>query len=191
MDVAANAAAALARIAKAAPAADGDLRARAVASLCKALGDFRSYVRANALAGLALLGARCESGAHERRLLAEDRSEIVRQAAARLLSRSVRPDAPAPPREDVRALSRCVADDKSGMVANACRAMFPISADGLPALVFVVPDGRTAPMPLASYSLLRADGLIRSGKADRRGAIFEQKTPKGELKLLVPGPLAL
>jgi hypothetical protein len=84
-----------------------------------------------------------------------------------------------------------VADDKSGMVSNACHASFQIPTEGLPALVFVVPDGKSVPMPLASYSLLRADGLIRSGKADRRGAVFEQKTPKGELKLLVPGPLAL
>jgi len=104
---------------------------------------------------------------------------------------SSHPDAAPALREDVRALSRCVADDKSGMVANACRETFQISADGLPALVFVVPDGKASPMPLASYSLLRADGLIRSGKADRRGAIFEQRTPKGDLRLLVPGPLAL
>jgi HEAT repeat protein len=194
LDVAANATAAIARLANVATATpgDSDVRGRAIGSLCKALGDFRSYVRANALAGLAILGARCESGAEERRILAQDPSEIVRQAAARLLLRSLaRPDGTGPAKEDTRALSRCVADDKSGMVSNACRASFQIPTEGLPALVFVVPDGKSVPMPLASYSLLRADGLIRSGKADRRGAVFEQKTPKGELKLLVPGPLAL
>jgi hypothetical protein len=37
---------------------------------------------------------------------------------------------------------------------------------------------------------MRADGLIRSGRADRRGAIFERAAPAGELRLIVPGPLA-
>jgi hypothetical protein len=45
-------------------------------------------------------------------------------------------------------------------------------------------------MPLAPYSLQRADGLIRSGIADRRGAVFEHAAPQGQLRLVVPGPLA-
>jgi HEAT repeat protein len=163
VDVAANATAAVALIGKTSE------KARAVSALCKALQDFRSYVRANALAGLGVLGARCEKGAAERRILAEDPSEVVRQAAARLLSRAPR----------------------SGMVATACSSRFELPASTLPELVFVVPDGKTAPLPLSSYSLLRADGLIRSGKADRRGAIFERSAPTGELRLLVPGALAL
>jgi HEAT repeat protein len=187
LDVAANATATVARLARTA-ASDVDLRARATGSLCKALGDFRSYVRANALAGLALLGARCEKGAPERKLLAEDPSEIARLAAARLLLSA--PSASNPNKDDARALSRCVADDKSGMVANACRASFRAPSEPRPALVFVVPDGKSAPLPLASYSLMRADGLIRSGNADRRGAIFERAAPAGELRLIVPGPLA-
>jgi HEAT repeat protein len=186
LDVAANATGALALLGKGGP----NVRERAGGALCKSLADFRSYVRANALAGLGLLDARCDKGATERKLLAEDPSEVARQAAARLLSRASRGAGQAPANDDTRALSRCVADDKSGMVANACRTAFELPTTTLPGLVFVVPDGRSAPLPLASYSLLRADGLIRSGKADRRGAIFERAAPAGELRLLVPAALA-
>jgi HEAT repeat protein len=184
VDVAANATAAAALLAKTAGKAP-----EAVASFCKALRDFRSYVRANALAGLGVLDARCEKGAVERRILTDDPSEVVRQAAARLLSRAPRGGAVAT--DDARALSRCAADDKSGMVAVACSSSVEMPTSSLPQLVFVIPDGKTSPLPLASYSLLRADGLIRSGKADRRGAIFERNAPAGDLRLLVPGALAL
>jgi HEAT repeat protein len=190
LDVAANATAAVALLASAS-SDDASSRDRGLTVLCKALGDFRSYVRANALAGLGIVGARCEKGASERRLLASDSSEVVRFAAARLLSRSARAGSQTFTKEDARALSRCVADDKSGMVANACRGSFEPPSSSESALVFVVPDGRSAPLPQASYSLLRADGLIRSGNADRRGAVFERAAPQGELRLLVPGPLAL
>jgi len=191
LDVAANAAAAVALLAGKLAAGQEQARGQAVASLCAGLVDFRSYVRANALAGLGILGARCDKGAAERRLLAQDPSDIVRLSAARLLSRGPRSDAASVAKDDARALSRCVADDKSGMVAIACRSLFQPPASSIPALVFIVPDGRSAPLPLAAYSLLRADGLIRSGVADRRGAVFERSAPNGELKLVVPGPLAL
>ena len=119
--------------------------------------------------------------------MAQDPSEIVRQAAAHLLraSRTGRSD-----KDDARALSRCLAEDKSGMVANACRAPAEASDRGSPVVVFVVPDGRSSPLPLAPYSLQRADGFIRSGIADRRGAVFEHAAPRGQLRLVVPGPLA-
>ena len=110
----------------------------------------------------------------------------MRLQAARLLAR----DAQSKSKDDARALARCVADDKSGMVAVACRMPSTRSSESSPSLVFVVPDGRAAPLPSAAYSLARADGLIRSGLADRRGAVFERAAPKGELKLLVPAALA-
>jgi len=188
LDVAANAAAASALLGKTAAATDPAAKSRAVAALCKATGDFRSYVRANALAGLNLLAARCDDGGLERRLLSQDPSEMVRQAAARLILRVPSTDRA---KGDARALSRCVADDKSGLVANACRIAFSIPSESSPTLVFVVPDGKTSPTPLAAYSFLRADGLIRSGLADRRGAIFERACPRGEFRLVVPGALAL
>jgi hypothetical protein len=93
-------------------------------------------------------------------------------------------------REDQRAISRCVAGDKSGLVASACRAARSLSSVTAPVLVMVVPDGRAAPLPSAPFALKRADGLIRSGLADRRGAVFERAAPGGPLSLVVPGALA-
>jgi HEAT repeat protein len=180
LDVAANAVAASAMLARTTSSRD------ATAWLCRALGDFRSYVRANALAGLSLLGARCEKGAEERKLLVQDPSEAVRYAAARVVARA----APGAEKDDARALARCVSDDKSGMVAAACRAQPAPTGGTAPSLVLVIPDGRASPLASAAYSLARADGLIRSGLSDRRGAVFEPAAPKGDLRLLVPAPLA-
>jgi hypothetical protein len=75
-------------------------------------------------------------------------------------------------------------------VAVACRSSFTRVTATTPAIVFVVPDGRAAPLELGAYSLQRSDGFIRSGIADRRGAVFEGAAPRGELRLVVPGPLA-
>lgn len=188
LGVATNAAAAVAELGKGLSARDPEAKTRATTALCKALGDFRSYVRANALVGLGVLGSRCDGGKTERRLLAQDPSEVARQAAARLLRASGSSGRSG--KEDAQALSRCLAEDKSGMVANACRAPAETSDRGSPVLVFVVPDGRASPLPLAPYSLQRADGFIRSGIADRRGAVFEHAAPRGQLRLVVPGPLA-
>jgi HEAT repeat protein len=148
--VATNAAAAVAELGKGMSSRNPDAKARAAATLCKALGDFRSYVRANALSGLAVLGSRCDGGQIERRVLAQDPSEVARQAAARLLR--VSEPSGRPSKEDAQALSRCLAEDKSGMVANACRAPAEMPGRGSPVVVFVVPDGRSSPMPLAPYS---------------------------------------
>jgi HEAT repeat protein len=188
LGVASNAAAAVALLGKTVSAREPDAKVRATAALCKGLGDFRSYVRANALVGLGVLGSRCDGGKTERRLLAQDPSEVARQAAARLLR--VSNTSEPPDKDDARALSRCLAEDKSGMVANACRAAAETSDRGSAVVVFVVPDGRSSPLPLAPYSLQRADGFIRSGIADRRGAVFEHAAPRGQLRLVVPGPLA-
>jgi HEAT repeat protein len=187
LGVATNAAASVARLAKTLAGKDPAVKTRATAALCGALGDFRSYVRVNALGGLGVLESRCDGGQVERRMLTQDSSEMVRRAAARLLRG---PLGARPNKEDAQALARCLAEDKSGMVASACRAAPPLPGPPSPVVVFVVPDGRTSPAPLAPYSLELADGFIRSGMADRRGAIFESAAPGGELRLLVPGPLA-
>src|SRR5262249_18258337 len=63
-DVAANAAGASALLG-ASPEVRAEARAEIARALCKAAGDFRPYVRTNALSGLGLLGARCSDGAHE------------------------------------------------------------------------------------------------------------------------------
>jgi HEAT repeat protein len=190
-DVAANSAAAAALIGRRlGQAGDAAGRADAARALCKALGDFRPYVRANAIAGLGILGARCGDGARERDLLAHDPSEIVRRAVAHALRVAHAEGSPTADRDDRRALSRCAADDKSGRVASACGAAYAVPTGSSATAVFVVPDGRSSPVPLAPFALVRADDLIRSGLADRRGALLELAAPTGPLSLAVPGALS-
>jgi hypothetical protein len=170
--VATNAAAALGRIA-------GRVRAPATAAraLCPLLGDARAQVRSNALTGLASAGARCEGGAAERRLLAEDRSEMVRAAAASLVGR-------APTDEDKRALDRCASSDRAGSVAHRCRALPPPPKGTHAVTVYVVTEAAASPKPRAPYALQLADGFVRSGVTDRRGALFEPLAPTGEVTLV-------
>ena len=56
-------------------------------------------------------------------------------------------------------------------------------------LVYVVPIGESAPVPRAPFALVRADGVMRLGLADRRGQLFEHDAPAGEVSLAVPAPL--
>ncbi len=56
--------------------------------------------------------------------------------------------------------------------------------------VYVVPDGRGAPLARAPFALVRPDGLLRLGLADRRGEVFEAATPRGVIRLGVPAALA-
>jgi HEAT repeat protein len=178
IDPAANAVAAIGRIA--ARAHSGDLASR---SLCAHVSDARSYVRANALAGLALARASCGDGSAERTLLAEDSSEDVRGAAALALSRAPSPD-------DKRALDRCARNDPSGAVAARCRGHFDAPAHTHPVLVYVVGEGVTAPRAGVAYALLLADGTIHTGTTDRRGATFDAVAPEGEAALRTPSALA-
>ncbi|WP_437908218.1 HEAT repeat domain-containing protein [Sorangium sp. So ce327] len=165
--------------------------ARAAAALCAALPDARPYVRANALAALTVAGARCDGDA-ARDLLARDPAEAVRLAAADHLARSGADD-------DRRALARCAAEDRNATVAGRCaRAAAPRApaAGAEDVAVFIVPfdagrggSVRDAPAPRAPFALVRADGLMRLGVADRRGEIFERGAPRGPIRLTVPAPL--
>ena len=163
----------------------GQLVARGVhpshEQLCSALGDARAYVKANALAALRSMGKRCDEGAPERGLLSADTSELVRERAAWLL-RDVPSSAQ---RADARGLRRCLLDDRSGRVARACReGSVERGGEGVePVVVFVVPDGRTTPEARVGFALILADGRIRMGLADRRGAVFEARAPRGEMSL--------
>ena len=65
-----------------------------------------------------MIGARCEKGAPERKLLASDPSEIVRQSAARLLSRAPKGAAQNLAKDDARALS-LFASERLIWVTNA------------------------------------------------------------------------
>ena len=174
---ASNAAAALGRIA-------ARLRAPQLAArlLCPLAVEPRSPARANALAGLALAGARCGDGTAERELLDEDPSDDVRAAAASMLARS-------PTEDDLRALERCARTDPSGAVAARCRARPPRPGGTGALLVYVGADGSAVSRPDAGYALLMSDGLIRRGVTDRRGAVVDPAAPEGEVTLRPPTPV--
>ena len=178
--VAGNAAAALGRIAAREKAPD-----RATAALCPALAQERPYVRANAVEGLSLAGARCEP-ATVRDLLARDPSEAARLAAADALAR----DGDKAPEADRRALARCAGEERDAAVATRCGHPLPVPEGTDDIAVYIVPDGRNAPLPRAPFALVRADGLLRLGLADRRGEIFETGAPRGTIRLAVPAALA-
>lgn len=181
LPVAANAIAALARIA----ARDG---ADVAAMLCAALDDERAMVLANALAGLRQLSATCARAEAAAWWLEHHPSEEVRLAAARLIRDRWTSLAPG-------ALSRCASRDVSGRVAIECAASpgaepsdpRPVSGDVADVGVLVVNTGETSPVPRAPFALVRADGFIRSGMSDRRGAVWEASAPRGSLRLTLPG----
>jgi HEAT repeat protein len=205
-DASTNAAAALARIAgrrhdgtsPASPGRGQNLPEGLSTALCGLLADARPYVRANALAGMAAGAIRCGSGgAPERVLLAEDPNEDVRAAAAAALATAPTPD-------DARALERCARGDPSGTVATRCRTppLRPSCVDhgaaagpstcrhAHAALIYVVPEGASAPRPGAAYAMLLADGTIRAGTTDRRGAAFDPVAPEGTVRLRPASALA-
>src|SRR5262249_29901861 len=101
-DVAANAAAAIGRIAARAPQ---NARKPFTDRLCALETEQRPLVRPNALAGLAFSGARCQNGESERRAVSDDEVDVVRAAAARALSKNATAD-------DRRVLDICAASDR-------------------------------------------------------------------------------
>lgn len=158
----------------------------AARELCPFVTDGRVYVRHNALAALALSGARCEDGTRERHAL-EDDSETVRAAAARAVS-FIRDD------EDRRALSRCRDEERVTEVAHACEqallAPFAPRGGAAAVTVYVVADRDASPKPQTPYAVLLPDGLLRVGISDRRGAVTDPVAPDGSLMLLPPSAIA-
>jgi HEAT repeat protein len=152
--------------------------------LCDALEDPRSMVMANALSGLRRLALDCPTHDSAAWLLEHHPSEEVRMAAARLLRDRWTTVAPG-------ALARCAAKDVSGLVAVECSATaageaalaWPIVAD---VGVLVVATGQREPTARAPFALVHADGFIRSGTSDRRGAVWEASAPRGPLRLTLP-----
>jgi cellulose synthase operon protein C len=156
--------------------------------LCDALDDPRSMVIANALSGLRRLALDCPRHDSAAWLLEHHPSEEVRVAAARLLRDRWTTLAPG-------ALARCAAKDVSGLVAVECSA--PPAGEGAwtwPSIadvgVLVVSTGESEPTARAPFALVRADGLIRSGTSDRRGAVWEASAPRGPLRLTLPAVFA-
>lgn len=172
-DLAPNLALALGRIAG--RLGKKDVAARA---LCPVLDDPRAYVRADALAGLALAQARCGDGAKERKAVTEDANELVRSAAARALHATRTP-------ADARTLDQCAAQDRSGAVAALCRGGPAARAAKSQAVtVFVVPDGSQGPRAFAPAAILYADGMVRLARTDARGAITDPAAPDGDVQLV-------
>jgi HEAT repeat protein len=185
--VAGNAVASLGRVAGRAGAGGEVAKA-----LCSALADARPYVRANALLGLSIAGAACEPTTASD-LLGRDPSESVRLAAADYLARAIERGGDKASEADRRALLRCSSEERDARVAGRCAR--PAATPQRDAVaediaVYVVADGRRAPEPRAPFALVRADGLMRLGLADRRGEIFETAAPAGVIRLAVPAALA-
>jgi cellulose synthase operon protein C len=182
VDVATNAAAAVARIGSRTAAATkgGQDKSPVADAACGMLADGRPTVRANALAALSGMARRCGDGRGERKLLAEDASDLVRANAARALAAATLPD-------DRAMLDRCAAADRSAEVARLCRPrVAPPRAPQRPqaVTVYVVGEsGTSAARPRAPFLLQYEDGVLRAGTADRRGASFDPSAPAGEVIL--------
>jgi hypothetical protein len=86
--------------------------------------------------------------------------------------------------EDVRALGRCARVEAATTVARLCREAPEPASRTHATLAYVVPAGADVPRPGAPYALLFADGLVRCGAADRRGAVFDPAAPEGQMRLV-------
>lgn len=167
-----NAAVAIGRLAR------GQASSAASALCGPLLSDPRATVREQALRGLALARASCSDGAAGR-LLARDPRARVRRAAAELLLRTSSGAA------DQRLLARCRDSDPHALVAETCGLPArPDIAQAEPATVLIVPSSGDEPTPGAPFALLLADGALRLGVADRRGAAHEPRAPSGSIELL-------
>jgi HEAT repeat protein len=179
-DVAADAAGGLARFTSLAGPAALANRAAVSGAACAMLADGRATVRANALVALSITQSRCGDGRTERKLLADDPSDLVRAAAARAIFAGTAP-------EDRAALDHCVSTDRSTDVARLCRPHPVMAASGSQppraVTVFVVGESGAAARPRAPFLLEYEGGILRAGVADRRGATFEALAPAGEVTL--------
>jgi cellulose synthase operon protein C len=189
--VSGNAAAAIGRIASRSP------DPTAAPALCAALSEQRPYIRANAIAALSTLGAGCGSSGPRsdpsarsvRDFLSRDPAESVRLAAADHLQRAVARAGPKGDAAASRALLRCSAEDRNATVASRCANALPAPVGSFDVSIYVVPENRNAPEARAAFTLVRADGLLRLGVADRRGEFFEFAAPGGVVRLGVPAAL--
>jgi len=188
-DVAADAAGGIARFASLGGPGAGANRAAVSGAACAMLADGRATVRANALVALSFAQARCGDGRTERKLLAEDPSDLVRAAAARAIlgagAGAAAGGATGP--EDRAALDHCLSTDRSTEVARFCRPRPVMMTTGpqppRAVTVFVVGESGAAARPRAPFLLEYEGGILRAGVADRRGATFEAVAPAGEVML--------
>ncbi len=142
------------------------------------LRDARALVREQALRGLALASRSCADG-FPAQLLTTDPRARVRRAAAELLLRA------SPGTAERRLLSRCEESDPVASVADACGSVARATQlPPEPITVLIVPSAGPEAVPGAAFALLWADGGLRVGSADRRGAVHEAKAPRGSVELL-------
>ncbi|MBX3202423.1 MAG: hypothetical protein KF894_30135, partial [Labilithrix sp.] len=121
----------------------------------------------------------CADGRGERKLLADDASDLVRAGAARAITANRLA-------EDGPVLDRCATADRSAEVARICRphTSRPTQGRTHSVLVFVVGESAAAAArPRAPFLLEYEDGVLRAGVADRRGATFDPAAPAGEMVL--------
>jgi hypothetical protein len=127
---------------------------------------------------LALARASCSDGLPQQLLVRDPRAR-VRRAAAELLLRA------SPGASEQRLLARCQESDPHALVAEACGAAArPDATDFEPVTVLIVPVSRDEPTPGAPFALLFADGGLRLGVADRRGAVHAPRAVQGTFELL-------
>lgn len=186
-EVAADAAGGIARFASLAGPGAAASQAAVSSAACPMLADGRATVRANALVALSFARTRCGDGRTERKLLADDPSDLVRAAAARAITGAGAAGAAAATPEDRLALDHCVSTDRSTEVARLCRPHPVVMASAArpprAVTVFVVGESGDAAKPHAPFLLEYEGGILRAGVADRRGATFEAVAPAGEVML--------
>ncbi len=169
--------------------AGGASRDALLLPLCTALSDTRNYVKVNALVALRQHALRCENG-RERVLLERDDSPLVREQAANLLV-SVPAETEQRRRRDQQALERVAHTDASTRVAGATRGPAkPPATAASPNVVaaFIVPAGKTRPVPGAPFALNTGNDLLRLGWADERGVVaFTSDRPARVRLEVAPG----
>ena len=103
----------------------------------------------------------------------------MRRAAAELLLRT------APQAAEQRALASCQERDSDAVVADTCAGKARRdAAETEPVTLLITPREGGAPAPSAPFAVLWADGAVRLGAADRRGALHEPRAPRGAIELL-------
>ncbi|HHH12062.1 MAG TPA: hypothetical protein ENK23_08340, partial [Sorangium sp.] len=157
--------------------------------LCRALDDYRPYVRAGALTGLRQLHRGCKPQL-VLRLARHDDHWRVRLAAADLLHQLASAAPPSQRRPYALALRHCVQEERHAAVAARCETPLQVPSAQEDVVVFVIPTAQTSTQPRAPFALVLADGRMRLGVADRRGIVFEANAPAGSLSLAVPAALA-
>ncbi len=159
--------------------------AAASSALCPLLSAPNPYVRANVLVTMQRASVRCGDGGLERRLLTQDSAAVVRLNASRLL-RAASNRSPA----DAKELERCATLDRSSLVAASCADRKPsrLTSKRSSLTVYVLDEAGRSPRPFGQFAAQDADGVVRVGIADARGAFVDPFAPEGPMALVPQVP---